>query len=597
MFTFAILVSTCRESLRSGVCWWIRDPSDDRFNPIREILERPAWSQVKKILASALMYGTVIALGIGSIVISLMTFIGCLPLRVHLDRSISNSAIDLVIYQTGLPIFIYWIQPRNQLKQTLQIISKKVAKRFRLSCFLYGEREIEEETKLEVMIRMPGREPILKKPRAWYSVMRFFEDDQHNCASDQIESLEEIQPGTTIERRRKSAGGSFARVPGTDSVKVVPGRKMHIPVLANGTPINPADELLIIQQKAEARAETGRDVDHYTVVYLPPFFRIRMIGYVISMWSIGVTFGWLGIGIPLMVGRLIFDRVIMVHGREPHDVYAYGIGSLVVAVIGKFIRKLITFNRTEETEEVEIKEKINWYKKLIQMINLIGFIFGVGFLLPILLTGFIELYFLGPLKPKGLGIPTIYLVQTWAYGCIYLSIAARLARVVPNWVSRAQDEVLACWNRGEILEGIQITNLKIILPITIKMILAISLPTGILGPILLIIPERRLKFIMRLIGWGDESIKKGECIYLMIRSAYPAILSWYSHYLTSKICAKGIGKWIEKVRDEKFLEERRLKNYDVENGVENNGKDLKKKKKKEDLNKKKDDDDEIIINE
>ncbi|KAH9821775.1 hypothetical protein DFH28DRAFT_950559 [Melampsora americana] len=579
MFTFAILVSTCRESLRSGVCWWIRDPSDDRFNPIREILERPAWSQVKKILASALMYGSVIALGIGSIVMSLMIFTGCLPLRVHLDRSISNSAIDLIIYQTGLPIFIYWIQPRTQLKKSLQHISRKVAKSFRLSCFLYGEREIEEETKLEVVIRMPGRSPILKKPRAWYSFIRFFEDDQYHLTanSEQIESLEEIQPGTTIERRRKPAGGSFARVPGTDSVKVVPGRKMHIPVLANGIPIDPADEILITQQKAEARAETGREVDHYTVVYLPPCFRLRMIGYVVSMWSIGVMFGWIGIGIPLMMGRVLLDRVIMINGREPHDIYAYGIGSVVVAIIGRIAKKIVEAYWKEEVEELEVKEKIQWIKKLNQFGNLVGFSIGVGLVLPILLTGLIELYILGPLKPKGLEIPTIYLVQSWAYGCIYLSIGARLIRVIPNWVSRAQDEVMVCWNRGEIYEGIQIANSKIILPLTIKMILGICLPTGILGPILLIIPERNLKFMMRLAGWN--SLKKGECIYLMLRSVYPAILSWYSHYLTSRICAKGIGRWIERVRDEKFLEERRLKNYDAED-EERNGTDLKKQKKK-----------------
>jgi hypothetical protein len=104
-------------------------------------------------------------------------------------------------------------------------------------------------------------------------------------------------------------------------------------------------------------------------------------------------------------------------------------------------------------------------------------------------------------------------------------------------------------------------NLKMILPITIKMILAPSLSTGILGLIFLIIPERNVKFSMRLMGWGDESIEKGECIHLMLRSVYPAILSWYSHCLTSRICVKGIGKWIEKVRDEEFLEERRMKKF------------------------------------
>ncbi|KAH9451642.1 hypothetical protein Pst134EA_025588 [Puccinia striiformis f. sp. tritici] len=105
MFSFAILVSTCRESLRAGVCWWIRDPSDDRFNPIREILERSAWSQVKKISASAIMYGAVVIFGLGSIVFNLIFFTGTLPLRIHADRPISSSALDLVIYQTFLPFF------------------------------------------------------------------------------------------------------------------------------------------------------------------------------------------------------------------------------------------------------------------------------------------------------------------------------------------------------------------------------------------------------------------------------------------------------------------------------------------------------------
>lgn len=112
----------------------------------------------QEYLASALMYGSVIVLVIRLIVMGLMAFTGCLPLRVHLDQSIFSSAIGLVIYRTGLSPFIYCIPPRTQLKKSLQIISQKVAKKFRSSCFLYGEREIEEGTKLEVLIRMPGQE-------------------------------------------------------------------------------------------------------------------------------------------------------------------------------------------------------------------------------------------------------------------------------------------------------------------------------------------------------------------------------------------------------------------------------------------------------
>ncbi|CAG8474643.1 1324_t:CDS:2, partial [Racocetra fulgida] len=42
MFHFAVFVSLCREIVRTGVMWFIRDPNDPQFHPIKEILERPA---------------------------------------------------------------------------------------------------------------------------------------------------------------------------------------------------------------------------------------------------------------------------------------------------------------------------------------------------------------------------------------------------------------------------------------------------------------------------------------------------------------------------------------------------------------------------
>lgn len=389
MFTFAILVSTCRESLRPGVCWWIRDPSDDRFNPIREILERPTWSQVKKICASAVMYGTVIVFGLGAVVANLIWLTGSLPLRIHLDRPLSASALDLVAYQTLLPLFLHWADPRAQMKTWLQKFSRRAAHALRLSCYLYGERVVEEETRLEVVVRQAG--------------------DPSQSWAIPLGSEPELTPGVTIERRRKLAGGSFARVPATDSVKVVPGRKMHVAVGADGVPVDPADAALVAQQLAEGGAED------YTVVYLPPLFRARMILYVIAMWAAAVGVGWLAVSAPLMLGRVVFDRILIPHGREPHDVYAYALGAVLMAV-----RPL----------------RISWHG--------IWFVIGAGIVLPLLSAAAMELYVLGPLRARTTGIPTIYLLESWAYGCLYLSIAGRLIRVVPSWITRTQDEVWLC---------------------------------------------------------------------------------------------------------------------------------------------------------
>ncbi|RKP14029.1 hypothetical protein BJ684DRAFT_19530 [Piptocephalis cylindrospora] len=69
MFGFASMVGALRSILRPGVLYFIRDPKDAGFSPLREILERPALHQLRKIGLSFQMYAVVMLLGIGAIVI------------------------------------------------------------------------------------------------------------------------------------------------------------------------------------------------------------------------------------------------------------------------------------------------------------------------------------------------------------------------------------------------------------------------------------------------------------------------------------------------------------------------------------------------
>ncbi|MBW0476332.1 hypothetical protein O181_016047 [Austropuccinia psidii MF-1] len=578
MFTFAILVSTCRESLRAGVCWWIRDPSDDRFNPIREILERPAWNQIKKISASAVMYGAVIVFGLGSVVFGLIFFTGSLPLRIHADRPLSSSAFDLVAYQTLLPIFLAWFQPQKKLKESLQAISRYIARKLRLTCYLYGERCISEETTWEVVVYYVQGEikPIGRlEKRSRLSPMRLFETYQFYWKSFDINSVGGVKSKIGVTRRRKPAGGSFARVPASDSVKVVPGRKMHIPVHADGTPIDPADAAIIEQQQAETRDEVGEMAgDQYTIVYLPPHFKARLTSYVVLMWIATVVVGWQMIGIPLLVGRLILDRVIMPYSREPHDVYAYAVGIVVCAMMMVLGEKALRGYRwfggvnDEVTSPSDIGEEIGakpgWWRLLVSKfkdtLELSFFVLGVGIILPILMSIVVELYILGPIKPKSPGLPTLYALESWTYGCIYLSIAARLIRIKPNWVSTAQDEVMTSWEEGKILVGIKHSNRMLIKPFMIRMALSIIIPSLVFGTMMVWVPDKRMKWIVKLIGFKE--LDRVETFYLVLKSIYPMILSWYSNYLTTKIFLRIFKNWLEKVRDEKYLEKQGLKNYD-----------------------------------
>jgi E3 ubiquitin-protein ligase DOA10 len=82
MFHFAVFVTLCRDIVRPGVMWFIRDPNDPQFHPIKEILERPVLTQLRKIGASGIMYSAMIFFGIGTVVM-IVSLIGgsVLPLR------------------------------------------------------------------------------------------------------------------------------------------------------------------------------------------------------------------------------------------------------------------------------------------------------------------------------------------------------------------------------------------------------------------------------------------------------------------------------------------------------------------------------------
>ena len=66
-YQFAVLLAGCRSIMRSGAMWFIKDPQDQNFHPIRDILERPTFVQIRKLLLSALMYGMVVLSGVATV--------------------------------------------------------------------------------------------------------------------------------------------------------------------------------------------------------------------------------------------------------------------------------------------------------------------------------------------------------------------------------------------------------------------------------------------------------------------------------------------------------------------------------------------------
>jgi E3 ubiquitin-protein ligase DOA10 len=53
--------------MRSGAMWFVKDPQDQNAHPIRDILDRPTFTQLRKICVSGIMYSIVVACVVGSV--------------------------------------------------------------------------------------------------------------------------------------------------------------------------------------------------------------------------------------------------------------------------------------------------------------------------------------------------------------------------------------------------------------------------------------------------------------------------------------------------------------------------------------------------
>ena len=68
--------------MRSGAMWFIKDPQNQNMHPIRDILERPTFTHLYKLLQSAIMYALVVVCGVGNVSFVVQVFTpSLLPFR------------------------------------------------------------------------------------------------------------------------------------------------------------------------------------------------------------------------------------------------------------------------------------------------------------------------------------------------------------------------------------------------------------------------------------------------------------------------------------------------------------------------------------
>ncbi|OAD72934.1 hypothetical protein PHYBLDRAFT_187244 [Phycomyces blakesleeanus NRRL 1555(-)] len=518
MFNFAVFVTLCREVVRTGVMWFIRDPSDPQFHPVQEMIERPITLLLRKLSSSAAMYSTLIIIGIGSVTTVLGYCTNLFPLSLNFGKPLSTLPVDLLAIQFLLPLLMNYIQPREYTKKLMSFWWRSASHFLRLSSFMFNERHPEEEG---VHVRRTFKAWILRK------------ETQINDTIFNEVSIEDDDADVVFKR-----DGMFARVPNQDTVTVHPERRMIVPV-------NPftfeaiEEEERLAGHPAAASPEEERHVT--TVVYIPPHFRLRIMMFVFLVWVSGSV----AVCLHTITPRRSLYKMYFGPNQQMGDIYAVILGVFVMvlfSVVIDWVSQII--GRTKQRGlGASIEEGMIHVKQYMLLSVKSIYISGIiALILPLLLGVTIELYLFMVLRASEPSDEiTIHLSQDWALGIVCLGIIYGVIYVLPNnALQRRIDQVVE--------DGI--SNLRLwavtrflFAPVVFGLFIGIILP-GILA-----------MGVIRAIPISNPVTQ-----LLVFRYSYPAVLCITILFGLFTGSIKLIRLWIQTIRDDTYLIGKRLHN-------------------------------------
>eukprot|EP01135_Chromosphaera_perkinsii_P000922 Nk52_evm20s153 gene=Nk52_evmTU20s153 len=176
MFHFASFVSVNREVLRPGVLWFLRNPQDTNFHPIREMIELPTIKHGRRLLLSAVMYGLIIFLTIWvPLKACKYAFPSVFPLNILFRDPISEVPVDLLIFHIVVPSTIDRCHPKKYLKIAIEIWADKIGTLLSLKRYLLVDPVLDHEARnaagAEVADNLPESHPLSPmrfKPKTWF---------------------------------------------------------------------------------------------------------------------------------------------------------------------------------------------------------------------------------------------------------------------------------------------------------------------------------------------------------------------------------------------------------------------------------------------
>lgn len=142
IYYFASFILLLREVLRPGVLWYLRNLNDPDFSPIQEMIHLPILRHVRRLVASAVIFGTTILLMLW-LPVKLLRWAwpGFLPYTVTIqsEAQVSELSLELLLLQVILPALLEQSHTRTWLKALIRGWCRVVGWILDLQSYLLGE--------------------------------------------------------------------------------------------------------------------------------------------------------------------------------------------------------------------------------------------------------------------------------------------------------------------------------------------------------------------------------------------------------------------------------------------------------------------------
>lgn len=603
MFHFALFVGMCRKILRKGVLWFIRDPDDPTFHPVRDVLERNVTTQLRKIAFSALVYGALVILGLGGVIWSTgRIFKGLFPIQWLSTEPVLEFPMDMLLYNFLTPLLIKLFKPSNVVSTMYAWWLRRCARVLRLSHFLFDDRRKDEE----------GRH-VRKTWTSFFLLKKADVVDGVASADGAVTENGEI-PEVYFKRN-----GKYVLTPCNDQYR----------------PPKPGEAFLHSDDKdVYITDKDGKKNEHFAKIYVPPYFRLRVSLFMVCLWLFSAFTGLCVTLVPLVFGRKIFTSLLPAEVKV-NDIYAYSLGAYILAAVAFTVFKGTTGARylRDKAQTVDVKALAGTSTRYTVQVLKCVYVYGfLGVVLPLLFAVFLQFYLILPLhtylvssfgpgmnpfnaanqttyasgnvtvgnitvgyaslsngsdgsegaslaksfaeyaanlsstanatsnavqsdKLPSLADHSIHILADYALGLLYVRIAVRLILTTPT--SRASQAFRLITANGYLNPNARLATRYFVLPTTLA------------AMIILLTPLWMAKMFMAAVGFFKDRLP-GASIAWELNEATQTLIYRYS-YPVAAACActiagfsevgRVLSKWRASVRDEVYLVGERLHNF------------------------------------